>query len=137
MDLASHAGVKVFSGARISLRAFLKTPAWEATVDCDQNRFLRGDYLKSYINTRARSVSSYIQHPVISKNYFSRLMYYFPAFRYQMKNFFLFLPVSSCDSLFGYQVNILHVFIISNGCLLYMLVNQCMADLTIIQWKLF
>ena len=87
----THAGV--FSGARISLRAFLKTPAWEAKVDCDQNRFLRSDYLKSYINTRARSVSSYIQHPVISKISFLRLMYYFAAFGYQMKHFFLFLPV--------------------------------------------
>ena len=41
-----------------------------------------------------------------------------------------FPPVSSCDScdsVFGYQVNIFHVFIIFNGCLLYMLVNQCTA----------
>ena len=87
----THAGF--FSGARISSRAFLKTPAWEAKVDWDQNRFLRSDYLKSYINTRARSVSSYIQHPVISKISFLRLMCYFAAFGYQMKHFFLFLPV--------------------------------------------
>lgn len=123
MDLASHAGVKVFSGARISLRAFLKTPAWEATVDCDQNRFLRGDYLKSYINTRARSVSSYIQHSVISKNYFSRLMYYFPAFRYQMKNFFLFLPVTRC----------LDIRLISYMCLSYLMGAFCIC-LSISVW---
>ena len=33
-------------------------------------------------------------------------------------------------------MNIFHLFNIFNGCLLYMLVNQCMADLTIIKWKL-
>ena len=87
----AHAGV--FSGARISLRVFLRTPAWVATVDCDNNKFLRSDYLKRYINTRTRSVSSYIQHPVISKISSLRLMYYFAAFGYQMKHFFLFLPV--------------------------------------------